>query len=176
MDADSLAVSLREHLEAIVNGLEARVDQRFKDADSRYVQRFEAQASAVKTAMDASEKAITAAMIASEKAVLKAENAADKRFEGVNEFREMLNGMVVNLLPRREAEERFKAQAEKLDQALARLDKTEGSGAGLRSGWGALVGTIGAAGVLVAIFLGLRGPPQIVERLVPLPAPVERGQ
>ena len=146
-NADDI-VSLREYVEAML-----------VQSDLRYQQRFDAQTIAVNAAMSAAEKAINTALLASEKAVLKAETASERRFESVNEFRGSLNDMVSTLIPRKEADERFKALAEKLDALQGRIDKNEGSGAGMRQGWGLLIGAIGMLAALgsIVVMVSQRG-------------------
>jgi hypothetical protein len=110
--------SLREKLSASHAALLA--------ADIRYQQRFEAQSdalaaaflsqqTAMQTAFVVAEKAVQAALAAADRAVSKAELASDKRFEALNELRQMLNDMVANLIPRPEATQRFDAMGEKID-------------------------------------------------------------
>ena len=62
-------------------------------------------------------------MAAADRAVSKAELAADKRFEALNELRQMLTEMVGNLVPKSEAEQRFNALAEKIDGNAKRIDE-----------------------------------------------------
>jgi hypothetical protein len=106
-------------------------------ADLRYQQRFEAQSdalaaaflsqqTAMQTALKTAQEAVQAALAAADRAVSKAELAADKRFEALNELRQMLNDMVATLFPRIEAESRFKSITEKMD-ALSKgnADKIE---------------------------------------------------
>jgi hypothetical protein len=106
-------------------------------ADIRYQQRFEAQSdalqaaflsqqTAMKTALDAAKEAVNAALAAADRAVLKAELAADKRFEALNELRQMLNDTLVKLLPRTEATQQFNALDEKIQAANHRVDLVEG--------------------------------------------------
>src|SRR5678815_6113575 len=77
---------IRENLAAAVKTLEATLAER----DIRYQQRFEAQEQAFRITVETAEKAVMAALAAQERAVNKAEAASEKRFEGVNEFRNTL--------------------------------------------------------------------------------------
>ena len=135
--------------------LKRYIESMLEQAELRYQQRFDAQTIAVNAAMSAAEKAINAALLASEKAVLKAETASERRFESVNEFRGSLNDMVATLIPRREADERFKTIAEKLDGLQARLDRNDGGSAGLRQGWIMLLGAVALISTLASIFVFL---------------------
>jgi len=121
---DPDAVSLREHILALL----AEMDRRF-DA-----------------AIAAQDKAVQIAMIASEKAVVKAEIAAEKRFEAGNEFRGQLADQAATFMPRAEAEQRMAALAEKVD------DVKGSSRAGALALWGYLVGGIGVVAVVVTLF------------------------
>jgi hypothetical protein len=65
---------------------------------------------------------VQAALAAADRAVSKAELASDKRFEALNELRQMLNDMVANLIPRIEATQRFDGIGEKIDGLGKRID------------------------------------------------------
>jgi len=94
------------------------------ERDKRYEQRFTAQ-----------EKAVEDALSAAKEAVLKAENATEKRFEGVNEFRNTLADQQRTLMPRAEAELRIKALE---DAFKVRV----GESSGFKSGWALAIGII----------------------------------
>lgn len=119
--------TLKEYLESVVRG-----------NDLRYGQRFTAQESATKYAQ-----------------------------EKANEFRGSLDDIGKKQMPRTEAEALIKAAAEKseagsrsnsekIDALQARMDRNEGRGGGLNSGWGYLVGGIGLIATLIAIFMVIR--------------------
>lgn len=120
---------------ALGSSIEA-MKQALAAADLRYQQRFDAQAdalaaaflsqqTAMKTALESAKEAVNAALAAADRAVLKAELAADKRFEALNELRQMLNDMLTSLMPRKETEERFVAMTEKIDATNARIGALE---------------------------------------------------
>jgi hypothetical protein len=117
-------------VETLRRHMEAMLDA----ADKRYEQRFLAQADAT----------------------LKAESASEKRFDSVNEFRGSLDDMVHTLMPRTESEARHTAASEKIDLLQARLDKSEGSGAGMRQGWTLVVGAIATVGVVMSLIAAFR--------------------
>lgn len=96
--------TVNEHLKAMIG-----------EADRRNEQRFAAQ-----------EKAVAAALQAAKEAVAKAEIAAEKRFDSVNEFRAQLSDQAGTFMPRREAEQRADALAEKLNEVSSRIDRREG--------------------------------------------------
>lgn len=98
------------------------------------------------------EKAVNAALAAAEKAVAVAEKNAEKWREQANEWRGAMNDRERSLMPRSEAEQGSKSNAEKIDALAARVDKAEGLVRGLM----ALFVIISALGVLVGIFIALR--------------------
>lgn len=101
------------------------------EKDKRDEQRFQAN-----------KEAINAALLAAEKAVAKAEAAAEKRFEGVNEFRAQLADQARTL-----------ASSEKLDSVIQRIDRME---ANQNTTSGRTGGFASAAGyVLSAVLLGV---------------------
>lgn len=95
-------------------------------ADLRYQQRFEAQSDALTAALQAAKEAVQAAQAAADRAVAKAEAAADKRFEALNELRQMLNDIVATMLTRNEAKQQFEAVAEKIDAVSSHNGRLEG--------------------------------------------------
>jgi len=120
-----------------MQAIKAAVEASQVAADLRYQQRFEAQSdalaaaflsqqTAMQTALKTAQEAVQEALAAADRAVSKAELAADKRFEALNELRQMLNDMVATLFPRIEAESRFKSVAEKIEaQSKTQIDKIE---------------------------------------------------
>jgi len=89
----------RELLEKI-NSIVSIMDER----DVRYEQRFKAM-----------DEKTSLALTASEKAVAKAEIATEKRFDSVNEFRGQLKDQAATLVPRAEADSRFRGLEEKIE-------------------------------------------------------------
>jgi hypothetical protein len=77
-------------------------------------------------------QAIDAALAAAEKAVQKAEMASERRFEGVNEFRQTLSDQAGTF-----------ATKDAVNALTSRFDRQEGTGKGLHQGWGYLVGAVG---------------------------------
>ena len=106
------------------------------ERDKQYLQRFEAQ-----------QKAVAAALEAAKEAVTKAENAAEKRFDSVNEFRNTLKDQQLTLMSRAEAEVRFKAIEEKVALAFDR---------GRAAVWGYVMGGLGLIGILITLMRFLR--------------------
>ncbi len=101
-----------------VESLKEYFDQRFNDSD----------------------KAIQAALASQEKAVIKAENAADKRFELLNELRD---GVATR--------EQLDALEKIVNSLASRLSTDEGSSQGSQITKTNFYGAIGAAGVLLSI-------------------------
>ena len=108
--------------------------------DHRYEQRFLDQ-----------ERAVTMAMAAAKEAVLKAENAADRRFEGVNEFRNTLSDQQRNLMPRSEVEVVVRGVHEKLGALEKQMDRFEAERRGLKGGWGLAVGVVGFVFLILSL-------------------------
>jgi hypothetical protein len=102
---------------------------------------FEARLNAQRTAMEA-------AFAASEKAILKAEAAAERRFESVNEFRGQLTDQTRTFLPRETFESIVGQWGDWRAQVDARLNQTQGAGAGTDRVVGYL---LGGACVVVAV-------------------------
>jgi hypothetical protein len=92
---------IKEVLSEKIVGLEKIINER----DRRYEDRF--------TAMD---EKTGLALTSSEKAVTKAETATEKRFDAVNEFRGSLKDQADRMLPRSEADAKFAALEEKIDE------------------------------------------------------------
>lgn len=62
-------------------------------------------------------------LASSDKAVQKAETATERRFESVNEFRAQLTDQAATFIPRAEAEQRIRQNAEKIDALAEVVDK-----------------------------------------------------
>lgn len=107
------------------------------ERDRRYQERFESQ-----------NTAIQAAMLAAEKAVDKAERATEKRFEGVNEFRQALSDQSKLFATRAE----LSNLSERLRFYESKMDAIEGRASGAARLWGILLGCVGLIGGLIAIF------------------------
>jgi len=134
-EQDPEAVSLRQHITALLAEMNLRFD----------------------AAISAQDKAVQIAMIASEKAVVKAEIAAEKRFEAVNEFRGQLADQAATFMPRSEAEQRLNRISEDIT-ALQQATATGGGRAvGVSASWAMMLGLGGLIltiiGVAVAIIV-----------------------
>lgn len=113
--AQAQAGALGAAIEALKGSLSA--------ADLRYQQRFEAQSDALTAALQAAKEAVQAAQAGADRAVAKAEGAADKRFESLNELRQLVNDVVALMMPKSEATNRFDAISEKLEAMTKRIDE-----------------------------------------------------
>ncbi len=114
-------------LHARLDALERMLDER----EERTKERF--------AAMD---KSVSNALSAADKAVTKAELATERRFEGVNEFRETLRDQAATLMPRVEYEANHRALSANVAVVGERLNRIESTQFGKREGLG-LVGQIG---------------------------------
>lgn len=110
---------------AALQAAELRYQQRFDAQGDALAAAFLSQQVAMKAALEAAKEAVQAALAAADRAVSKAELAADKRFEALNELRQMLNDMVATLFPRTEAVQRFDAMAEKIEAVGKRIETVE---------------------------------------------------
>lgn len=90
----------------------------------------------------ADQRAVDAALVAQEKAIIKAENAAERRFELLNELR---GGVATK--------EQVEALDKVVDGITSRLDRIEGKSTGLNAGWGYLVGGLGAIATIIGVIL-----------------------
>ena len=106
--------TLRAHLIALID-----------ERNTQYAQRFEAQ-----------EKAVDYALGAADRAVNKAELATEKRFEGVNEFRQQLADQARTFMPRAETELQIATLAER----LTTLEQAQAQGGGRHEGTSVTIG------------------------------------
>jgi lipopolysaccharide export LptBFGC system permease protein LptF len=88
-------------------------------------QRLNDQGLALNRRMDDADKAINAALVSAEKAVTKAETASEKRFEGVNEFRGVLQDQQRDLLRRGEYNSTHEALSDRVTALTDRLAALE---------------------------------------------------
>jgi len=110
-----------------------------------------AQKEAIATALVAAEKAVNAALVSSAQAVQKAEAAAERRFEGVNEFRQTLSDQQRTLIPRAEVDVLMKSVNDKVDLLSNAYRAHQAEGVGKVSGWAAAVGVVGFIAVILSV-------------------------
>lgn len=125
-------------------------------ADKRYEQRFDAQQKAVEVGLASQKTSVDAALAAADRAVFKAENASEKRFEGVNEFRNQLGDQQRTFIPRSEVDLISASLTGKVTELTTRLNELQAERMGIKGGWGYAVGAVGfmmgLAGILFAVF------------------------
>jgi len=147
MDDDKIAD--RQSLVASRQWMEAKFDGLYdlmKANDRNYTQRFESMAENSKNGLEA------AAM-----AVIKAEAAAEKRFDGLNEFRAAMRDQQATFATKAEVDIKLTNIAEKID-ALSRLVNSQsGRGIGIGQGVGYVVGITGLVTGIVMALLKLIG-------------------
>jgi hypothetical protein len=147
-------------LRTLVMQLKERIDGLDRLTDAKFT--------TLRTLIDSQSDKVALALNSSDKAVLKAETATEKRFEGVNEFRQQLADQAGTFIPRKEAEQRMETLLERMETLRhsvssddAKLDerlKTLEQGASNMQGRMWALGTAIAAVVIVvniviAVFL-----------------------
>jgi hypothetical protein len=88
---------------------------------------------------------------ASQKALELGLGAAEKRFEGVNEFRQTLADQQRMLIPRAEAEAMFRSLTEKIERIEKQSDASAATRGGVKAGWGYAVGAVGLVAAVVSL-------------------------
>lgn len=92
--------------------------------DKNYNQRFDNVIEATKNALAAADRAVT-----------KAEGATEKRFEGVNEFRNTLSDQQRTFVPRNEIEILIRGLNDKIDALNSTTIAKQGEKVGIGQGW-----------------------------------------
>ena len=119
--------TLKEHLEAVIDG-----------NDRRYQQRFDAQEAANKYSQEKSNEFRGSLEDIGKKQMPRTE--AEALIRASEEKAAAAAG----------------SNSDKIDQLQARMDRNEGRSGGFSAGWGYLIGAIGLIGSLIAIVLVLR--------------------
>ncbi len=101
--------------------------------------------------LGAQEKAVKVAQDGADRALLKAETALEKRLDGVNEFRATLADQQRTLIPRSEAELRFKSIEDRITSLELQRQASAGMHQGLSLGWSILLGALGAGGIIFGL-------------------------
>jgi len=136
-------VSLREHLESQIAELDKRLALQIDGLRAAQREGSMEAKQAVAAALAAQKEAVSAALASVQRESEKTERAAEKRFEGLNEFRGSMQDQQSRLMPRAEAEVGMGALREKIAELNSRMDRGDGRGAGLNAGWGYLAGAVG---------------------------------
>jgi predicted nucleic acid-binding Zn-ribbon protein len=150
---DPTVLTTEQMLRAIENlekQLTAKIDALEREVNLRETYRLELKGDA--------EKALTAAMASAERAVNKAEVSAEKRFEGINEFRKTLNDQAALFMPRTEFDTAHDALVEIVNTLSGRRDRSVGSVAGARlttAGMGAGLAALAAVVIIANILSSL---------------------
>lgn len=124
-------VSLKEYINDKLDNLEKSIDLRF----------------------EAVNLTTSSALASADKATLKAEAAAEKRFEGVNEFRSTLADQQRNLMPRAEVEIMVKSINEKIDSLNSSTIARQSEGIGQKQGMATVLAISSLVSAIVAILL-----------------------
>lgn len=135
--------TLREYLLQKITDQRDAQRQQVTDLRTMLDERYATQTKALDAAFKAAEQAVAVALANAEKATIKAEDAANKRFESVNEFRQTLTDQAATFMPRAEYEsahkaldDKFETEAKRNANAIAalasRMDRGEGTTAGGR--------------------------------------------
>lgn len=127
-----------------VTTLHAHLMMVLDERDKRYAQRF--------TDL---ETALRAALAASEKAIGKAEVATERRFEGVNEFRQTLSDQAGQFMTRTETLALTDRNTERIQELADRVNRSEGRGSGFSASWGYLVAAVGLIATVVAVVIAV---------------------
>lgn len=147
--------TLREQVAEQMGSLEGRQNQRINDLIENIKIKNEVNRHYLDSALASQKEATEAAMRSSAMAINKAEAAAEKRFEGVNEFRNTLSDQQRTLMPRQEAEVINKAMLDKLQALTERMDRDEGRGSGVHTGWLLALGVVSLISVLISIAVAI---------------------
>jgi hypothetical protein len=129
---DQRTQAIHDELDGQLGHLQRQVDQRF-DASRETLtalkvmldERYATQTKALDAAFKAAEQAVAVALANAEKATVKAEMAADKRFDAVNEFRQVLTDQTATFLPRTEYEASHSALSERVTASVERMGNLE---------------------------------------------------
>jgi hypothetical protein len=149
----------------------SQADDRIRLLDERYA----TQTKALDAAFKAAEQAVSVALANAEKATAKAEAAADRRLEGMNEFREALSDQTKTLLSRAEYNPAHEALLDRIGamndrvsalelRLTSRLDTAQGHSGGEAAGrterrldtsqlLQALTVVVAIAAIIIAVFI-----------------------
>jgi hypothetical protein len=140
-----------------LNTLQAHVAQVLAERDARYSQRMDSIERMIEIMVTSQADKVTLALASADKAVLKAEAATEKRFEGVNEFRQALTDQAAAFVTRREFEALRTSGTERMDELKERMDRTTGVTEGGRTRTtdqrAALAAYVGLAGLLISVII-----------------------
>ncbi len=130
-----------------IEALSKLMDER----DKRYGQSFRESKDAVSAALQAAKEQTQASFAASEKAISKAEASQLQYNVGHNDLTRKMDMQYKEMLPRPEADNRFKAIEEKLADLRESRSQSGGRGEGLNHGWLILLGFLSLVGMVLGI-------------------------
>jgi hypothetical protein len=118
---------LREHAQAdeAQRNLEEERGATAREQDARYAERFSAQERAVEVASISSTKALEAALAGTKEAIAKSEIAQEKKSDATYVSIVKLQEAMAQVMPRAEAENRFRAQESAMAEMRDRLKTIE---------------------------------------------------
>ncbi len=128
-------------------------EEKLDERDRRYEDRFKSQQSALKAALDAQEKLTNAAFDSSEKAITKAETSQTVYNANHNDLSRKMEAQYKEMLPRSEAESKFKGLEDKIADLREYRSGQGGSDRGKAVAWAFAVVLIGWGLVIVAFLL-----------------------
>jgi predicted nucleic acid-binding Zn-ribbon protein len=151
--AEDDSISLKDHFLALL--LRQREEMN---------QRIDAVAQRIDVANDAQRNALTLALANVEKAVHKTDEAVERRFAGVNEFRQALTDQTNTFIPRSEHSVQFRAMNERADILSARMaamdtqlatimGKSQGVGVAGAVVYAGILAVTAVVGILISVFL-----------------------
>ena len=124
--------ALQEEMDRRLANFQLQLDQRFESNRDTLAalkemlnERYATQTKALDAAFKAAEQAVAVALANAEKATAKAEAAADKRFDGVNEFRKTLSDQTTTFLPRAEYAASSSALSDRVTMSAERVSALE---------------------------------------------------
>jgi hypothetical protein len=166
---------LRDSGRVMTTDLRDSIRTQAEDQRRMLDERYATQTKALDAAFKAAEQAVSVALANAEKATTKAELAADRRLEGMNEFRGALTDQTKTFLPRAEFNpahealiERITGMGERMNALELRLTSRLDTAQGRSGGWSesrserrldagllfqALTFAVAAAAVIIAVFL-----------------------
>jgi hypothetical protein len=101
-------------------------------------------------------EAVRAALASAETAVNKAEYNSEKWRDSANEWRQAMDDREVKFLPRTEYQGAHQALIDRIGMLENRVTKNEGTGQGLKQGWGYLIAAVALVMTLLGIFAALK--------------------
>jgi HD superfamily phosphohydrolase len=122
----------REHAQAeeAAKALEDERGATAREQDARYAERFSAQEKAVEVASISSTKALEAALAGTKEAIAKSEIAQEKKSDATYVSIVKLQEAMAQVMPRAEAENRFRTQDTNMAEVRDRLKALEAAGQG----------------------------------------------